>query len=169
MRVRSKTKLYQGVETLSSRTRVPSGQLRPLRPLSKSEQLPKLKEQEEEVRHVPTTNVRMAGVAPTAVAQATGAGVRRDGAASFVMKITVHVQTTDVRTAGVVQNARLEATGVAVREAGAASFAIKSPHAAGRGRRPTCMTMAAVPAVPSGNTPAMAPVARTAVSPSGTT
>lgn len=169
MRVRSKTKLCQDVGMLSSRTRVLSDRLRPLRLLSKPEPLPKLREQEEEVSNVPTTSVRMAGAVPTAAAQATGAGVRRDGAASFVMKTTVHVQITDVRMAGVVQSARLEATGVAVREAGVASFVIKSPHAAERGRRPTCTTTAAAPAVPSGSTPATAPVARTAASPSGTT
>lgn len=42
---------------------------------------------QEEVSNVPITSVRMAGAVPTAAAQATGAGVRRDGAASFVMKV----------------------------------------------------------------------------------
>lgn len=48
-------------------------------------------------------------------------------------------------------------------------FCLQSPHAAERGRRPTCTTTAAAPAAPSGSTPATAPVARTAASPSGTT
>lgn len=41
------------------------------------------------MKHVPPTSVLMVAVVPTAVAQerATGAGVRRAGVASFVMKV----------------------------------------------------------------------------------